>query len=340
VPVEGWDFSYLDGRATEERPSWGYQRLLSTKLGARVRCAGHPDRWRSARRRWSRELPSNRGGDRRLAREHREGNRVAASTRRCRRSQSPGFAAALRRRRLRPRDEPPPSHRPLVRDCARGCSRRHILCSARWRPHQCRDQRVLPRAARTVRRAAPRGRGQARRGGRVGGRSVSEQTSSAEFFDVGAVVFFLHKVIWSAPDFTVDRYRSRLRDLHDQSNMTASSPRRCLGHSSSSAGRPLNKTCKDTATPSPPGTQTALDPKCGLMRHCPAHTWRATGSVPARATPLRPPESVGSSEWVMWRKAERIGVRIHVSPWAGESFSVWACWRRQESSSAPRCRRS
>ena len=32
VSVEGWDFSWLEGRATEERPSWGYQRLLSHRL--------------------------------------------------------------------------------------------------------------------------------------------------------------------------------------------------------------------------------------------------------------------------------------------------------------------
>ena len=32
VPVDGWDFSWLDGRATEERPSWGYQRLMSRRL--------------------------------------------------------------------------------------------------------------------------------------------------------------------------------------------------------------------------------------------------------------------------------------------------------------------
>ena len=32
VPVDGWDFSWLDGRATEQRPSWGYQRLLASKL--------------------------------------------------------------------------------------------------------------------------------------------------------------------------------------------------------------------------------------------------------------------------------------------------------------------
>jgi SAM-dependent methyltransferase len=37
-----------------------------------------------------------------------------------------------------------------------------------------------------------------------------------EFFDVGAVVYFLRKVVWTVPDFTVDRYRSRLRELHDR----------------------------------------------------------------------------------------------------------------------------
>lgn len=36
-----------------------------------------------------------------------------------------------------------------------------------------------------------------------------------EFFDVGAVVWFLRKVIWTVPDFSVDRYRDRLRELHD-----------------------------------------------------------------------------------------------------------------------------
>lgn len=38
----------------------------------------------------------------------------------------------------------------------------------------------------------------------------------AEFFDVGAVIYFLRKVIWTVPDFTVEGYRSRLRELHDR----------------------------------------------------------------------------------------------------------------------------
>src|SRR6266566_7048216 len=34
VPVEGWDFSWFDGRATEERPPWGYARLLGARMAA------------------------------------------------------------------------------------------------------------------------------------------------------------------------------------------------------------------------------------------------------------------------------------------------------------------
>ena len=29
VNVDGWDFGWLAGRATEERPSWGYQKLMA-----------------------------------------------------------------------------------------------------------------------------------------------------------------------------------------------------------------------------------------------------------------------------------------------------------------------
>lgn len=36
--VTGWDFSWLEGRATEERPPWGYARLLADRL-ARATCA-------------------------------------------------------------------------------------------------------------------------------------------------------------------------------------------------------------------------------------------------------------------------------------------------------------
>lgn len=34
APIDGWDFSWFEGRATEERPSWGYSRLLAERLPA------------------------------------------------------------------------------------------------------------------------------------------------------------------------------------------------------------------------------------------------------------------------------------------------------------------
>ena len=33
VPTEGWDFSWFAGRATEQRPSWGYARLMGERMG-------------------------------------------------------------------------------------------------------------------------------------------------------------------------------------------------------------------------------------------------------------------------------------------------------------------
>src|SRR5579859_7712937 len=32
--VEGWDFSWLKGRASEERPSWGYARMMAKRMAA------------------------------------------------------------------------------------------------------------------------------------------------------------------------------------------------------------------------------------------------------------------------------------------------------------------
>jgi len=36
-----------------------------------------------------------------------------------------------------------------------------------------------------------------------------------EFFDVAAVAYFLRKVVWTVPSFTIDTYRAELRAVHD-----------------------------------------------------------------------------------------------------------------------------
>ncbi len=32
VPLDGWDFSWFEGRAVEERPSWGYARMIGERM--------------------------------------------------------------------------------------------------------------------------------------------------------------------------------------------------------------------------------------------------------------------------------------------------------------------
>jgi hypothetical protein len=32
VDVSGWSFEWLNGRTTDERPPWGYSRLLASRL--------------------------------------------------------------------------------------------------------------------------------------------------------------------------------------------------------------------------------------------------------------------------------------------------------------------
>ena len=47
-------------------------------------------------------------------------------------------------------------------------------------------------------------------------RQLDEARLRATFDDIGAVIYFLRLVVWTVPDFSVERYRARLRDLHEQ----------------------------------------------------------------------------------------------------------------------------
>ncbi|MGH9030139.1 MAG: class I SAM-dependent methyltransferase, partial [Acidimicrobiales bacterium] len=42
---------------------------------------------------------------------------------------------------------------------------------------------------------------------------VREQPLEVRFFDVGAVVYFLRKVLWTVPGFSVDAYRDSLKAI-------------------------------------------------------------------------------------------------------------------------------
>lgn len=215
VPVEGWDFSWLVGRASEERPSWGYQRLMSQRL-ARATAA----------------LDLQTGGGEVLAgAEHYPPTTIATE------SWPPNIAKAART--LWPRGVVVVAGADDLLPFAGGAfdlvTSRHPA-TLRWneiarvlRPGGTYfAQHVGPASAFEVveyflgpQVAARKNRDPdvEAAAARAAGLEIVELRTERlrmEFFDVGAVVYFLRKVIWMVPSFSVERYRARLHQLHDQ----------------------------------------------------------------------------------------------------------------------------
>jgi len=216
APVDGWDFSWLDGRATEERPSWGYQRLLRDRL-ATVSAA----------------LDIHTGGGEVLS-----GAAPFPPTMAAVETWPPN--AALATQRLHPlgavvvatRDEPPLPFGDAAFDLV---TTRHPI-SVWWteilrvlRPGgtyfaqqigpatmaELVEYFIGPQPQKWAEFHPDAVRAQAEAAG-LQIVDLRMERMRAEFFDAGAVVYFLRKVIWTVPDFTVQRYRERLTQLHDR----------------------------------------------------------------------------------------------------------------------------
>lgn len=216
VSVDGWDFSWFDGRATEQRPSWGYQRLLSNRL-ATVSAA----------------LDVQTGGGEVLA-----GAPTFPPTMAAVESWPPN--AALATERLHPRgvvvvatasesvlpfadesfDLVTSRHPNTVwwREIARvlrpggGYLAQHIGPAT---VSEMVEYFVGPQPEKWALRHPDNERAAAE----AAGLQIVEmrlERLRQEFFDIGAVVHFLRKVIWTVPDFSVERYRDRLRELHER----------------------------------------------------------------------------------------------------------------------------
>lgn len=213
VSVDGWDFSWLDGRATEERPPWGYQRLLGERM-ARAAVA----------------LDLQTGGGEVLA-----GVPTPAPVTVATESWPPNRERA--RQNLVPRgvtvvadaDRPP---FPLADNAFDLVTSRHPVRA--WWDEIARvlapggtylSQEVGPASVFELveyflgpRPGGDRDPEQARESAEAAGLEVVDLRTARlrmEFRDIGAVVYFLRKVIWMVPGFTVARYRPRLRELHD-----------------------------------------------------------------------------------------------------------------------------
>ncbi|SFA81119.1 Methyltransferase domain-containing protein [Amycolatopsis marina] len=217
APVEGWDFSWLDGRATEERPSWRYAEAMGRRMADATAA-----------------LDIQTGGGEVLAGVATLPTLTAATE-----SWPPNIARATEL--LHPRgvavvvdeDEPPlpfadgafdlvVSRHPVTTwwtEIAR------VLCpgGTYFAQHvgpasvfELVEYFLGPQPLEVRRRRHP---DDAKAAAEAAGLEVVDlrfESLRTEFYDIGAVIYFLRKVIWMVPGFTVEKYRPQLEALHER----------------------------------------------------------------------------------------------------------------------------
>jgi SAM-dependent methyltransferase len=217
VPVEGWDFSWLQGRATEQRPSWGYAGMLAERAGRSssildiqtgggevldwvLRHASRRPKVIAATESWS---PNSRIAHIRLA-EH-SGLVVRADDDGGLPFRSGSFELMA-------------SRHPVVTvwpEIIRVLGPGGAFLSQQVGPASNQALYEFLMGPQPVNRR--RDPDEAVRAAEQAGLDIADlrqESLETVFFDVGAVVYFLRKVPWTVPDFTVERYRGRLADLH------------------------------------------------------------------------------------------------------------------------------
>ena len=216
VSVDGWDFSWLEGRAVEQRPSWGYQRLMSRRL-ASVGSA----------------LDIQTGGGEVLAGADRFPPTMVATE-----SWPPNIARATTL--LHPLgvvvvadpDEPPLPFADAAFDLVVSRHPTRVCWTEIARVLKPGGtyfaQHVGPETVRELTEfflgpqpdgVHPRDPERERQDARAAGLEVLDvrgEPLRMEFWDVGAVIYFLRKVVWTVPGFTVEGHRDRLLEMHDR----------------------------------------------------------------------------------------------------------------------------
>lgn len=215
VPVDGWDFSWFAGRATEQRPSWGYARLVADRMAAAtaaldIQTGGgevlatvpRPPALLVATDAWRPNVAVAAGNLRPLGASVVEAADESGLPFRDR-----SFDLVVSRHPVRTRwDEVARVLRPggtfLSQQIGAGTNRE--LSVAMLGP--------LPEPD-------PHHPGQLAAAAEAAGLTVLDVRAErlrVEFFDVAAVAYFLRKVVWTVPDFTVERFLPRLRAVHQQ----------------------------------------------------------------------------------------------------------------------------
>lgn len=211
--VTGWGFEWLAGRATEERPPWGYARLLAERLATA-----------------SAALDVDTGGGEVVNEAPTLPPRMAVTE-----GWPPNLEVA--RARLEPRGVrvvrssgdgalPFPdesfdlvtSRHPVGRNW--GEIHRVLTPGGRYFAQHVGPESAFELIERFVRPTVDQRRArhpddEARDATSAGLEMVDLRTARCrmEFFDIGAVVWTLRKCVWWVRDFTVERYEPQLREL-------------------------------------------------------------------------------------------------------------------------------
>jgi SAM-dependent methyltransferase len=215
VPLGGWDFSWFEGRATEERPPWGYARLLAGRLAQAhaaldLQTGGGELLTESPRRPPLLVATESWAPNRTIARHalDRLGGWVVAG------GDDAGLPFRAASFDLVVSRHPTvtvwteisrvlqPGGVYLSQQVGAGSVRE--LTDFMMGPQPVSEARSVPRAVRGAEDAGLVV---------VDVRAASLRTV---FLDVAAVTHFLRKVPWTVPGFTVERYRDRLAALHER----------------------------------------------------------------------------------------------------------------------------
>ncbi|MEU4364330.1 methyltransferase domain-containing protein [Promicromonospora sp. NPDC023987] len=217
VPTDGWDFSWFAGRATEERPGWGYVRLCGERLGqvdaaldvdtgggeVLAEALGLAERVPATVRATEGWAPNYELASAALAPFGGVVTLVDGSTARLPFADRTFGLVTSRHPVAFPYAEAArvlaPGGTLLVQEVGAGSNR--ALFEFLMGPQANRDADYLDEVRTQV---AAVGLDVVR---------LRDALTRVEFFDLAAVVHFLRKVLWTVPDFSVEKYGDRLRAL-------------------------------------------------------------------------------------------------------------------------------
>ncbi|KAF9556803.1 hypothetical protein EC968_007938 [Mortierella alpina] len=216
--VDGWDFSWFEGRATEERPSWGYAKAMSERMGQSTAA-----------------VDLQTGGGEVLNTVKTFPPLIAATE-----SWPPNLAISSKR--LAPRGALVVAHQdphplPFADEVFDLIVSRHPITVC-W-DQICRvlrpggtyfAQHVGHRSVFEVREFLlgpqpdnmERHPDTTRAAAEAAGMEVMElkfERTKIEFFDVAAVIHYLRKIVWLVPDFSVEKYADKLKEMHEHIQM-------------------------------------------------------------------------------------------------------------------------